>query len=175
MNLPRAGIALGSNLGPRMQMLKNARDRIRAITGVRPPIVQSAVYETSPVNCEPDARGFYNAVVEIGFEGPAEALFQQLRQIETDLGRMRSPGEGRITGRSHSRTIDLDLLYFDDERIDRAELQLPHPRMTARRFVLQPLADINPDLQLAGQPATVRELLARLPPSESVQRVAEKW
>lgn len=171
----RAGIALGSNLGDRLQNLRNARDQIRLIAGVDQPILQSAIYETAPVNCEPSAGNFYNAVIEIGFEGAAESLLLGLRQIEAALGRTPESPTGRSNRRSVSRPIDLDLLYFGEGRIDRPELQLPHPRMTIRRFVLQPLADINPDLQLPGQTATVDILLAQLPPGEAVKPIAEKW
>ena len=106
----RAAIALGSNLGDRLANLQNARDRIRALDGATGLIVQSAVYETSPVDCEPGAQNFYNAVIEIGFEKSAEALFEALQKIERDLGR-----EGNHE-RNVSRTIDLDLLYCGSER-----------------------------------------------------------
>src|SRR5205823_9946042 len=165
----RAAIALGSNLGDRLANLQSARDRIRAVDGVTEPTVQSTVYETSPVDCEPGAPNFYNAVIEIGFKGSADALLMHLRQIELALGRER---EHR---RNVSRTIDLDLLYFDDLRCDEMDLQLPHPRIAERAFVLRPLADIAPDLRLPGQPATVRELLANLGSDQSIRPVTDKW
>jgi 2-amino-4-hydroxy-6-hydroxymethyldihydropteridine diphosphokinase len=165
----RAGIALGSNLGDRLKMLQEARDRILTTAGVHAPVLQSGVYETSPVNCEPDAGAFYNAVIEIGFENSPDALLRHLRQIELALGRQR---EHR---RNVSRTIDLDLLYFDDLQRDDAHLQLPHPRIADRAFVLRPLADIAPDLRLPGQTATVRELLVNLRSGESIERVTDKW
>src|SRR2546430_3648661 len=68
----RAAIALGSNLGDRLANLQRARDRIRALDGMTELTMQSAVYETSPVDCEPGAQNFYNAVIEIGFEKSAE-------------------------------------------------------------------------------------------------------
>jgi len=165
----RAGIALGSNLGDRVNVLQKAKDRILAIDGVDLPVLQSPVYETSPVDCEPGAPNFYNAVIEIGFKGSADALLTHLRQIELALGRER---EHR---RNVSRTIDLDLLYFDDLRCDEMDLQLPHPRIAERAFVLRPLADIAPDLRLPGQTATVRELLANLGSDQSIRPVTDKW
>jgi len=175
MKPKRAGIALGSNLGNRLENLRNAREHVRSITGVHPPLFQSAIYETAAVNCEPGAGDFYNATIEIGFEGLAESLFRALQQIEEALGRMPESRTRSGNRLSISRPIDLDLLYFGEERIDLPQLQLPHPRMIMRRFVLQPLADINPDLQLPDHPATVRELLAGLPPDNSVKRVIERW
>ena len=169
MSPVRAGIALGSNLGNRLKMLQEARDRILTTAGVHVPVLQSGIYETSPVNCEPDAGAFYNAVIEIGFENSADALLTRLRQIELALGRER---EHR---RNVSRTIDLDLLYFDDLQRDEAYLRLPHPRIPDRAFVLRPLADIAPDLRLPGQTATVQELLVNLGSGKSIKRVTEKW
>ena len=165
----RAAIALGSNIGDRLANLQSARDRIRALDGVTGLIVQSAVYETSPVDCEPGAQNFYNAVIEIGFEKSAEALFEALQKIERDLGR-----EGNHE-RNVSRTIDLDLLYCGSERRADATLQLPHPRMTERKFVLQPLCDIAPDLRLPGQSKNVGELLAELAGPANMTRLTDTW
>ena len=165
----RAAIALGSNLGDRLANLQNARDRIRALDGVTGLIVQSAIYETSPVDCEPGAQNFYNAVIEVGFEKSADALLGALQEIERALGRERNHE------RNVSRTIDLDLLYCGSERRDDAMLQLPHPRMTERKFVLQPLCDIAPDLRLPGQTKSVGELLAQLPDPAKITRLTDKW
>ena len=165
----RAAIALGSNLGDRLANLQNARDRILALDGATGLIVQSAVYETSPVDCEPGARNFYNAVIEVGFEKSADAFLEELQKIEQALGR-----EGNHE-RNVSRAIDLDLLYFGSERRDDALLQLPHPRMTERKFVLQPLCDIAPDLRLPGQTKNVGELLAELPDPAKITRLSDTW
>ena len=165
----RAAIALGSNLGDRLANLQNARDRIRALDGATGLIVQSAIYETSPVDCEPGAQNFYNAVIEVGFEKSADALLEALQEIERALGRERNHE------RNVSRTVDLDLLYCGSERRDDAMLQLPHPRMTERKFVLQPLCDIAPDLRLPGQTKSVGELLAQLPDPAKITRLTDKW
>jgi 2-amino-4-hydroxy-6-hydroxymethyldihydropteridine diphosphokinase len=165
----RAAIALGSNLGDRLANLQSARDRIRALDGAMEPTVQSAVYETSPVDCEPGAQNFYNAVIEVGFEKSPDTLFEALQKIEQALGRERNHE------RNLSRTIDLDLLYFGSERRSDALLQLPHPRMTERKFVLQPLCDIAPDLRLPGQTKNVGELLAQLRDQGKITRLTENW
>ena len=165
----RAAIAIGSNLGDRLGNLQMARDRIRTLDGVTLPTVQSAIYETSPVDCETGAQKFYNAVIEIGFEKSAEELFEALQEIERALG--REPNHRRNV----SRTIDLDLLYFGSEERTEAPLQLPHPRMTGRKFVLQPLCDIAPDLRLPGQTKNVGELLAELPEPGRITRLMDTW
>jgi 2-amino-4-hydroxy-6-hydroxymethyldihydropteridine diphosphokinase len=165
----RAGVALGSNLGDRLANLQAARKGIVDLTGVRPPILSSSIYETDPVGCEPGAGKFLNAVIEFGFDGDASELLAQLRAIESGLG--REPEHAR----NQSRTIDLDLLYFGDDKIDNKELQLPHPRMHLRKFVLAPLADIRPDLMLPNQTKTVRELLASLGKSDKVFPLTNDW
>ena len=93
----------------------------------------------------------------------------KLAAIENLLG--RPPAHARNV----SRKIDLDLLYFGDLEIETAELQLPHPRMTERKFVLRPLADIAPDQVLPKQTESVRTLLLRIPDTGAVVRVAAEW
>jgi 2-amino-4-hydroxy-6-hydroxymethyldihydropteridine diphosphokinase len=165
----KAGIALGSNLGDRLANLRNARAEIAALNDVRPPLRASAIYETEPVGCEEDAPKFLNAVLEFEYAGEAEDLLRELAAIEKRLGRPAAHA------RNVSRSIDLDLLYFGDLEIESAELQLPHPRISAREFVLRPLADINPDLVLPKQTEPVGVLLRRFPDSGAVVRVIAEW
>jgi len=165
----RTGVALGSNLGDRLAILRAARKAIVDLAGVEPPILSSAIYETEPVNCEPGAEKFLNAVLEFDYEGDPVNLLKKLTEIEGALGRPRD------RARNVSRQIDLDLLYVGEMTIDTAEVQLPHPRIHSRRFVLQPLADIRPDLVLPRQAKTVRELLARLDDSGTLVRLTKDW
>lgn len=165
----RAGIALGSNLGNRLANLQEARDRILALDQSERPVRQSSIYETSPVDCEPGAQNFYNAALEIGFGGHAIEVLHELTRIERELGRRREHA-GNV-----SRLIDLDLLYFGDVQLQTPQLQLPHPRMKKREFVLRPLAEIAPDLRLPGETASVRELLAHMNSGEKVTRANEQW
>jgi len=165
----RTAVALGSNLGDRLANLRGARQAIADLPGVKPPILSSAIYETDPVGCEPGAGKFLNAVLEFDYEGDPLELLKSLREIEKTLG--RAPDHPR----NISRKIDIDLLYFGDIIMDSDELQLPHPRMHLRRFVLQPLADIRPNLILPGQSKTVRELLAQLSESTKVMRLTNNW
>jgi 2-amino-4-hydroxy-6-hydroxymethyldihydropteridine diphosphokinase len=165
----RTGVALGSNLGDRLATFRAARKAIVDLADVEPPILSSAIYETEPVNCEAGAERFLNAVLEFDYEGDPVNLLRKLTEIESVLGRTRD------RARNVSRQIDLDLLYVGEMKIDTAEVQLPHPRMHSRRFVLQPLTDIRPDLVLPRQAKTVRELLARLDDSGTVVRLTKDW
>ncbi len=165
----RAGVALGSNLGERLANLRNARKDIEALSGVLPPMRASAIYETEPVGCEKEAAKFLNAAIEFEYAGGAHDLLGELAAIEKLLGRPAPHA------RNVSREIDLDLLYFGDLEIETAELQLPHPRITEREFVLRPLRDIRPDLVLPKQTEPVRTLLLRFTEAAGVVRVAGEW
>ena len=165
----RTAVALGSNLGDRLANLCAARKAIVDLAGVEPPILVSPIYETEPIGCEPGAGKFLNAVLEFDYKGAAAALLEQLMQIEQSLGRERNhPG-------NVSRNIDIDLLYSGGIKIDSKKLQLPHPRLHLRKFVLQPLVDIRPDLILPNQTKSVRELLAQLGDSGKVSRFKAQW
>jgi len=165
----RTAVALGSNVGDRFGNLRAARKAILGLLDVKPPILSSVIYETEPVDCEPGAEKFLNAVVEFDYEGDAASLLEQLIRIEGALGRRRD------RPKNVSRTIDVDLLYCGDRKIEDERLQLPHPRMLLRKFVLQPLADIRPGLMLPGQTKTIRELLAELREPGEVVLVADDW
>ena len=165
----RAGIALGSNLGDRLMNLSAARQQIAELPDAQPPILASAAYATEPVGCEPGAPKFLNAVIEIGFRGTPIELLTELRAIEAKLGRPAAHE------RNVSRLVDLDLLYFGDVQSSSPDLQVPHPRMQERRFVLEPLAEIRPDLVLVGQTRTVAEMLTSLRQTEPLVRFASEW
>ena len=165
----RTAVALGSNLGERVGNLRAARNAILRLPGISPPIVSSAVYETHPVDCEAGAPKFLNAVLEFDYEGDLLKLLKNFRNIEQALGRPPDHGH-RI-----SRTIDIDLLYSGTTTVKTAELQLPHPRMKERQFVLRPLADIRPELILPEQSKPVVELLAEIREVGDIVRVTNDW
>jgi 2-amino-4-hydroxy-6-hydroxymethyldihydropteridine diphosphokinase len=165
----RTAIGLGSNIGDRLENLRGARNSILDLPNVKPPIVSSAVYETEPVGCEPGAGKFLNAVVEFEYDGGPARLLEQLIQTEEALGRKRDHP------RNVSRMIDVDLLYCGEQRINDKQLQLPHPRLHLREFVLRPLADIRPDLVLPGPNKAIRELLAEVEQSGDIFRYANTW
>jgi 2-amino-4-hydroxy-6-hydroxymethyldihydropteridine diphosphokinase len=165
----RTAVALGSNLGDRLDNLRVARQQIRDLTDIQPPVLASAIYETDPVDCEPGAPKFLNAVVEFGYNGDPLRLLKKLKSVEDALGRPREHA------RNVSRKIDIDLLYIGDMKINDGELELPHPRMHLRKFVLQPLADIRPELILPRQAKSVRKLLAQLNDTCNVVCVRNDW
>jgi len=165
----RTAVAIGSNLGDRLENLRAARRQIIEFDEVQPPILSSAIYETEPVDCERGASKFLNAVVEFDYERDPVQLLEQLARIEESLGRKRDHQK------NVSRAIDIDLLYCGDRQIDSERLQLPHPRMHLRKFVLRPLTDIRPDLVLPRQKKTVRELLTELEGSGEVVRFTDDW
>jgi 2-amino-4-hydroxy-6-hydroxymethyldihydropteridine diphosphokinase len=165
----RTGVALGSNVGDRLANLRAARRAVVALVGAAQPFLISPIYETEPVDCEPGAQKFMNAVLELEFEGDPRALLEKLIGIEELLGRQRGHA------RNVSRKIDIDLLYYGDQKIDNEVLQLPHPRMHLREFVLRPLADVRPALILPGQTESVRDLLAEVAGPGKVSPQMENW
>jgi 2-amino-4-hydroxy-6-hydroxymethyldihydropteridine diphosphokinase len=147
----RACIALGSNLGDPRQQVLDAMDALQTLPDSRV-LQRSRLYRTPPwgVLDQPD---FVNAVVAIDTSLSPHALLDALHAIEQQAGRVRLERNG-------PRTLDLDLLHMDGIQINDARLTVPHPRIAERAFVLLPLADVSPELQLRD--GTVAELLARI-------------
>ena len=135
-----AYIGLGSNIDNPVMQIREALDRIRDITGVTLKKL-SRFYCSKPMGPK-DQPDFINAVVEIATNLSAEALLHCLQRIETTQKRLRT-GD-----RWGPRTIDLDILLFDDEMIETSELHIPHPGLSQREFVVYPLAEIASDLAL---------------------------
>ena len=164
------GLSLGSNLGDRLAHLAAARQRVLALPGVRL-LAASPVYETEPVGVQPEYQrlAFFNAVLIVASADAPATWRAATAQIEAELGRVRA------ADRFAPRVIDLDILFVGREVLEAGGLIIPHPRWAQRRFVLQPLADVRPDLVLPGAAASVRELLARLSPGEKVARFCETW
>jgi len=165
----KTGVALGSNLGERRALIAAGRDFVIGLHEDSPSPLCSGLYETEPVGCAPGTAAFLNAVVEIETSLEPLELLQRLRAYERTLGR----AEDRA--KNSPRELDLDLLYMGNVRLDSPALVLPHPRMTSRRFVLQPLADIRADLILPGQTTSVVLLLSALPPEPAVRLIARDW
>jgi 2-amino-4-hydroxy-6-hydroxymethyldihydropteridine diphosphokinase len=156
----RAFIGIGSNLGDRKANFVEALDRIQKIPGTRI-VKQSSLYESEPLG---DAKTwFVNAVVELETECGADELLKRLRQIETAMGRKRVRGK-----RWGSRVIDLDILFFDNEIINKRSLKVPHPELQNRRFVLAPLSELAPQLIHPKLSVSVSELLAGLKDTKKI-------
>ncbi len=131
------------------------------------PILKSSLWETSPVNCPPDSPKFVNAIVGLipkENETP-ESLLKKLRELEIEFGRAPK----KIL--NEPRPLDLDLIAFGNEIRNLPELILPHPRAHLRKFVLQPLNEVAPDLMLPEQEKTVSQLLAELQNHEVVTKL----
>ena len=152
----RAAIALGSNLGARPTLLNNALDRLRAHPQVEILSV-SNFHETDPVGGPPGQLKYINAAAVLATSLQPRELLELLLEIERTLGRDRSSGI-----RNAPRTIDLDVLLYDDAIIDEPNLCVPHPRMHEREFVLRPLSEIAGDWVHARLKRSVGDLLRGL-------------
>jgi 2-amino-4-hydroxy-6-hydroxymethyldihydropteridine diphosphokinase len=163
----RVGIALGSNLDDRLENLRAARRHLFALHEDRAPFLCSRIYETEPVDCPPGSPAFLNAAIELACTIPPLDLLKKLQRLEQILGRPANHAH-------HApRTIDLDILYYDNLAFALPELTLPHPRITERGFVLTPLADIAPDRILPGQRQKISELLMETPAHSKPTAVAD--
>jgi 2-amino-4-hydroxy-6-hydroxymethyldihydropteridine diphosphokinase len=154
--MTRAYVAVGSNLGNREQYLTRARQMIEETAGVSITAV-SPVYETDPVGGPPQGK-FLNAVWAVETVLEPGKFLKLLLSIEEKLGRTRRE-------KNSPRTLDLDLLFYGDQRIVEDGLSVPHPRLHERRFVLQPMVDLAPDWVHPRLKKTVRVLL-----EESIER-----
>ncbi len=135
-------------------ILRETMDRLQNFSDS--PLLKSSLWKSAPVDCPPGSPMFLNAVVGLiprAGETP-ESLLQKLQSLEREFGRKPK------TILNEPRPLDLDLIAFGDETRNTAELLLPHPRAHLRRFVLQPLSEIAPDLILPGQTKNVKVLLA---------------
>lgn len=135
--MTEAFIGIGSNVGDRVDFCRRAVESLDASPAITV-VKASSLYETSPLGGPPQ-RSFVNLVVKIETELNPRGLLQLCKQIESNLG--REPTEMRWG----PRVIDLDILTFGDEKIGEPDLEVPHPRMTSRRFVLVPLLEIDPE------------------------------
>jgi 2-amino-4-hydroxy-6-hydroxymethyldihydropteridine diphosphokinase len=146
-------IGLGSNLGDRAETIRRALESLRRDPEIEV-IAVSSFRETDPVGYADQPR-FVNGAAELRTDLSPRALLERLLSVERELGRER-------TGpRYGPRTIDLDLLLYGSEEVDEPGLKVPHPRLAERRFALEPLAELNRDLEVPGL-GSVQALLAAL-------------
>ena len=151
--MPRAYVGLGSNMGDRERLLWGAVHML-AFNAEIDVVAVSSIRETDPVGIV-DQPPFLNGVVAIDTELGPRALLDLLLSIELELGRTRAGP------RFGPRTIDLDLLLYGDDVVDEPGLTVPHPRLHERRFALEPLAELDPEL-VVPEKGAVQALLARV-------------
>jgi len=148
-----AYIALGSNLGDSIRVVREAMSRLAVLSAV--PLIKSSLWETTPIDCPPGSPFFINAVVGLmphDHDEP-QMLLAPLQAIEREFGRQPK----KVL--NEARLLDLDIIAFGERAISTPQLILPHPRAHVRAFVLAPLSEIAPDLVLPGQTRSVSMLL----------------
>jgi 2-amino-4-hydroxy-6-hydroxymethyldihydropteridine diphosphokinase len=150
--MTRAYVGLGANLGPREETIRRALDLLQRASGVDV-VAVSELRETDPVGVADQPR-FLNGVAALETSLIARELLDLLLDVERELGRVRDERWG-------PRVIDLDLLLYGDETLDEPGLRVPHPRLHERRFALEPLAELAPELEIPGR-GRVSALLAAL-------------
>lgn len=148
-----AYIGLGSNLGDRERTLRNALEKLDERADVE--VVQVSEFrETEPVGGPPQGN-FVNGAAELRTTLEPGELVEVLHEVEAEFGRTREVRWG-------PRTLDMDLLLYEDRHIDTPDLKVPHPRLHTRRFVLEPLWDLCPNREHPVLKKTIRRLLAEL-------------
>ena len=158
----RVYLSLGSNLGDRAAQLNGAIDRMDRLGKVT---AVSSFYETEPVELTAQPW-FLNCAVELDTEKMPRQLLTAILDIEKEMGRRRIQKKG-------PRTLDIDILLFGNSIIQAQGLTIPHPAMHERRFVLEPLAEIAPEVRHPIFKRTVRELRDALPPGQTVKRTSD--
>jgi 2-amino-4-hydroxy-6-hydroxymethyldihydropteridine diphosphokinase len=153
-------LSLGSNVGDRAGNLNSAIERLGNLGTVES---QSSFYETEPVEFTAQPW-FLNCAVKLDTEKMPKQLLAGILDLERKMGRRRTQKKG-------PRTIDIDILLFGNSIIDTKGLTIPHPAMHERRFVLEPLAEIAPEVRHPVFKRTVRELREALPPGQAVRKV----
>jgi 2-amino-4-hydroxy-6-hydroxymethyldihydropteridine diphosphokinase len=153
----RAFVGLGSNLGERLDFL---RDAVRSLDGV---VAVSPVYETEPVGGPEGQPPYLNVVVELETSLSPRALLVECWRLERAAGRVRKERWG-------PRTLDADVLLYGDLAVDDPDLRVPHPRMHERRFVMAPLADVAPDVVPAGWASRVGGAVQRVGTLDGYER-----
>jgi len=160
--LKRVYLSLGSNVGDRAANLNAAIDRLGVLGKVT---AVSSIYETEPVEFAAQPW-FLNCTVELSTEKMPKELLAAILEIEKEMGRRRVQKKG-------PRTLDIDILMFGNSIVKARGLTIPHPAMQGRRFVLEPLAEIAPEMRHPVFKRTVRELRDALPPGQMVKRAPD--
>jgi 2-amino-4-hydroxy-6-hydroxymethyldihydropteridine diphosphokinase len=159
-----AYLGLGSNLGDRNA---NLADAVTRLAGESVRVLRaSSIWETEPRDVR-DQPWFLNQVIEVESDLLPRQLFQRIQRIEREMGRQRRTPKG-------PRLIDIDILLYGNAVVKSDDLEIPHPRMAERRFVLEPLAELAPDLHHPVSKRAVRELLAEVAGQTAKKSAAKK-
>jgi len=149
----RAYIGIGSNLGNKKENFLETLDRVAKLPGTKI-TKESSLYESEPLG---DSRQWYvNGTIEIETELGPEQLLKRLKNIERQMGRKK------VRKRWGARIIDLDILLYDDLKLNKRSLKIPHPEMQNRKFVLIPLSEIAPQVVHPALDSTISELLLKV-------------
>ena len=159
-------ILVGGNLGDKQLIFSEARAMLSQQVGTI--TNQSAIYETEPWGFE-STDIFWNQAIEISTDLSPEEVLPQTQQIEQALGRIRKANQ------YNSRTIDIDILFYDDQIIQTKNLVVPHPRIQERKFALAPLSEINPELIHPIFLKNIQQLLEECTDPLKVEKVTETY
>lgn len=164
------GFSLGSNLYNRKRLLMQAKNLVLSAPCTRY-VSQSPIYETTPVDVREEYAdmAFLNAVLVVESDLPLESWLSYIDKIECSLGRVRSED------RNAPRPIDVDIIYAGDHVVESDGLEVPHPRWAQRRFVVEPLCDVRPDLVMPDTQRAVRAVLDALPRDEGMKVFDKSW
>ncbi len=164
------GFCLGSNMGGRLHLLRQAKTLILLEPQVKF-VDQSPIYETEPVGVKPQYKSmkFLNAALIVESQYTPEEWLAKIKKIEKTLHRVHTEDPNA------PRTIDVDIIFAGDQIVDSDLLQIPHPRWSERRFVVLPLADVRPEMVLPGTDEPVRKILADMTDNDDVRLFSEKW
>ena len=158
-------LSLGSNVGDREAQLLDAQARLGTVGRVA---AVSSVYETEPVEFTAQPW-FLNCAIALETSNTPQQLMSEILRIEHEMGRRRE--QNRLAQNKGPRSIDIDILLFGNQIVDSKDLTIPHPAMHQRRFVLEPLAEIAPEVIHPILKKTIRELLDALPPGQAVRKL----
>ncbi len=162
-----AYLGLGSNLGNRLAFMRGGRDALCALPEVE--LAQaSSVYETAAQGGPEDSPDYLNVVIAVRTSLTPQALLAACQTVETDFGRVR-------TGQWMPRTLDIDLLLYDEQVVEETDLQVPHPRLHERCFVLVPFAEIAPQVWHPLRHASIAELLKHCAADQTVRLLRPTW
>lgn len=155
-------LLLGGNLGDKRQLFAQTIALLNEKVGTI--IRQSSIYETEPWGFDSEDL-FWNQVVELDVTVSAEEVLKRTQLIENQLGRIRK------TGQYDSRLMDIDILFYDDKRMELPKLVIPHPRIQERKFVLVPLNELVPEMVHPGLNKSIRQLLSECQDQLKVEKV----